>query len=151
MKKLLLLASILLMTLSGFSQTDTSQTLPPLTNLSDDSVIYIPKTLALYMIRDLMYYDDCKLEVEYYSNLSEKYAKLIATQDTVIEIIHKKEVNCQKDLMICNELRDSLEVQNTTLKKDLKTKIRAKRFWTTTTFITIAAGGFIYYKWKEEQ
>ena len=101
------------------------------------------------MVRDLVYLDECKLEVEYYSNLAAKYAALIEKQDTVIQIVRKKEVNCQKDLMTCNELRDSLELQNTTLQKDLKTKTRAKRFWLTTTLIAAASAVLVHLSWKE--
>jgi len=105
----------------------------------------------LYMVRDLVYLDECRYEVENYANLAAKYASFVERQDTVIELIRKKEVNCQNSLAASLEVRDSLEVQTNTLKKELKIKTRAKRFWLTTTIATVAAGGFIYYKWKEEE
>lgn len=102
------------------------------------------------MVRDLVYLDECKYEVEHYSNLAAKYAAFIEKQDTIIEIIRKREVNCQKSLMTCIELRDSLELQTITLQKNLKTKTRAKRFWLITALAAATSAVLVHLSWKEE-
>lgn len=100
------------------------------------------------MVQELMDVDFYKQEILYLDGLTVKQAKVLARQDTMILMLRKKEINCQQDLMTCNELRDSLELQNITLQKNLKTKTRAKRFWLITALAAATSAVLIHYSWK---
>lgn len=135
MKKLLLLASILLTTLSGFSQQDTASTtqshqiLPVPSDKDADSLVCIPKNLALYMVQDLIAFDYCIGENNSLRNLAITYRNLINAQDTLIKTLQVSESSLKINLNICNKLTEEQSNKIANLEKSLATKTKAKRIW----------------------
>ena len=103
MKKLLLLASFLLLTLPSFCQRDTKIL------LNKDSLIYMPKQLAVFLIQDVVKSDAYAEEIAVLNDNVKVKDRIIEQQDTIISIYKKKEVSFQKSL----SLHEETEIENT--------------------------------------
>ena len=133
MKKLIVLITLLLTSLSSFSQTDTTR-------------VVIKTPIAKLVIKDLIKYDGCVLE-------------LIATQDKVVKLEEREK---QKDVIISLQVDKDKNNQfiigqkdvqigeykglTDDLKKELKGQ-RNKTFWYKVgTFLGMATSLFLFTK-----
>lgn len=131
MKKLLMLVSFLMLSLSSFSQADTTKVL-------------LPTKIARQVAQDLLRYDGCKLELKL---TQEKVIKLEGREvqkDTIIKLLTDKDEN-NKYIIRQNELQiGQYEHMTYDLQKELK-KSRTKTFlYKVGTFVGIALALYLY-------
>jgi len=128
--------SLLLTTTMSYSQEDMTL---------NDSLIYTPQYLFEMMIADLEQCDLDRIE------LKKAKAELSLIYVELAKANKSKEIafDQMKDL---REYNDSLVNQNLTLTiestNEIKRLKRAKRFWTSTTFVSILSAIGIHYNWK---
>jgi hypothetical protein len=131
MKKLIMLVSFLMLSLSSFSQADTTKVL-------------LPTKIARQVAQDLLRYDGCKQELKL---TQEKIIKLEGREvqkDTIIKLLTDKDEN-NKYIIRQNELQiGQYEHMTYDLQKELK-KSRTKTFlYKVGTFVGIALALYLY-------
>ena len=133
MKKLIVLVSFLMLSLSSFSQVDTTK-------------VFIPTKVARLIVQDLIRYDGCKQEL----NLTqEKIFKLEGREiqkDTIIKLLQEKDEN-NKYIIRQHELQiGQYEHMTFDLQKELR-RSRTKTFlYKVGTFLGIATSGYLFMK-----
>ena len=133
MKKLIVLVSFLMLSLSSFSQVDTTK-------------VFIPTKIARLIVQDLIRYDGCKQEL----NLTqEKVFKLEGREiqkDTIIKLLQEKDEN-NKYIIRQHELQiGQYEHLTDDLQKELR-RSRTKTFlYKVGTFLGIATSGYLFMK-----
>lgn len=133
MKKLIVLVSFLMLSLSSFSQVDTTK-------------VFIPTKVARLIVQDLIRYDGCKQEL----NLTqEKVFKLEGREiqkDTIIKLLQEKDEN-NKYIIRQHELQIG---QYEHMTHDLQTELKGQRtktfLWKLATFIGAATSGYLFMK-----
>jgi hypothetical protein len=80
MKKLVVLIGFLMLSLSSFSQTDTTK-------------VVIPTKTARLIVADLIRYDGCKFELELTKEKIIKLQEREAQKDTIIKLLNDKDEN----------------------------------------------------------
>ena len=133
MKKLIVLVSFLMLSLSSFSQVDTTK-------------VFIPTKVARLIVQDLIRYDGCKQEL----NLTqEKIFKLEGREiqkDTIIKLLQEKDEN-NKYIIRQHELQIG---QYEHMTHDLQTELKGQRtktfLWKLATFIGAATSGYLFMK-----
>ena len=80
MKKLVVLIGFLMLSLSSFSQTDTTK-------------VVIPTKTARLIVADLIRYDGCKFELELTKEKITKLQEREAQKDTIIKLLNDKDEN----------------------------------------------------------
>ena len=133
MKKLIVLVSFLMLSLSSFSQVDTTK-------------VFIPTKVARLIVQDLIRYDGCKQEL----NLTqEKVFKLEGREiqkDTIIKLLQEKDEN-NKYIIRQHELQIG---QYEHMTHDLQTELKGQRtktfLWKVATFIGAATSGYLFMK-----
>ena len=133
MKKLIKLVSFLMLSLSSFSQVDTTK-------------VCIPTKTARLVAQDLIRYDGCRQELKL---TQEKVFKLEGRErqkDTIIKLLNDKDEN-NKYIIHQNELQIG---QYEHLTDDLQKEVRRSRtktfFYKVGTFIGIATSGYLFIK-----
>jgi hypothetical protein len=103
MKKLIVLISFLTLSLSSFSQTDTSK-------------VVLPAKIARLIIKDLIEGDGCQVAMQQTHLKIQKLEEREAQKDTAITILKQKDstnnyIISQKDeqLRLCKELSEKLQ------------------------------------------
>ena len=103
MKKLIVLISFLILSLSSFSQTDTSK-------------VVLPAKIARLIIKDLIEGDGCQMAMQQTHLKIQKLEEREAQKDTAITILKQKDstnnyIISQKDdqLRLCKELSEKLQ------------------------------------------
>ena len=103
MKKLIVLISFLMLSLSSFSQTDTSK-------------VVLPAKIARLIIKDLIEGDGCQMAMQQTHLKIQKLEEREAQKDTAITILKQKDstnnyIISQKDeqLRLCKELSEKLQ------------------------------------------
>ncbi len=103
MKKLIVLISFLMLSLSSFSQTDTSK-------------VVLPAKIARLIIKDLIEGDGCQMAMQQTNLKIQKLEEREAQKDTAIIVLKQKDstnkfIISQKDeqLRLCKELSEKLQ------------------------------------------
>jgi hypothetical protein len=114
-----MLISLILVSLTSFSQTDTT---------TKDSVIIIPSKVAKLIIKDLIAYDAVKLELKVTQELLLNTENKVSTQISIIKQYEIKDDQWKQ--MITNYDSQILAYKNMTndLQKDLR-KAKVKGFY----------------------
>ena len=133
MTKSILLISFLMLSLSSFSQTDTTR-------------IPLPSNTARLVIKDLISYDGCTQELTLTQQKLSKLEERDVQKDTIIGLLTEKDKNnqyiiSQKDLQIG---------QYEHMTDDLQTELRGQRtktfLYKVGTFVGIATSGYLFIK-----
>jgi hypothetical protein len=145
MVKLLTLVSILLLTLKSFGQTDTKT----LYNPNKDSVVTIPKQVAIWMLQDIVKADSYAEELKLLNSSLELKQSIINQQDTII-IIQKQKLKAKdSEISTYEELNLEQEVKIRGLERNVKKQTKAKKFWRVMAFVAPCIGGYlVHYSWK---
>jgi hypothetical protein len=123
MKKLAVLIGFLMLSLSSFSQTDTTK-------------VVIPTKTARLIVADLIRYDGCKFELELTKEKIAKLQEREAQKDTIIKLLNDKDEN-NKFIIRQQELQiGQYEHLTDDLTKEIKSKKRSTVFWKMTTGVT---------------
>ena len=114
-----MLISLILVSLTSFSQTDTT---------TKDSVIVIPSKVAKLIIKDLIAYDATKLELKTTQELLLNTENKVSTQTSIIKQYEIKDNQWKQ--MVANYDSQVLAYKNMTndLQKDLR-KAKVKGFY----------------------
>ena len=114
-----MLISLILVSLTSFSQTDTT---------TKDSVVVIPSKVAKLIIKDLIAYDATKLELKTTQELLLNTENKVSTQTSIIKQYEIKDSQWKQ--MITNYDSQILAYKNMTndLQKDLR-KAKVKGFY----------------------
>ena len=154
MKRIITLASLVLLTFPSLSQTSTktqSDSIGGVTKeqLKKDSLVAIPKTLAIWMAQDVARARSYSEEIVLLNGSVALKQSIIGKQDTIISS-YKGKLSAYVSLYnSCNESNQIYEAQIAYLKKDLRIKTAQKKFWRVTAFIMpMVVGGFVHYHWK---
>lgn len=133
MKKLKLLIPTLLLSLSSFSQTDTTE-------------VRLSSTIARLVVKDLILGDRCTEELELTQEKVIKLETRESQKDVIISLLEDKNKNNQfiittqkEQLEVCKDLSDKL-------KKELKSERRSKFLWKLGTFAGIAVTSYVILK-----
>jgi hypothetical protein len=137
MKKLLVLGLLAILSLKGFSQSDTPN------NKLDTTKVVLPVKVARLVYQDLIRYDGLKEEFLLLNLKLAKVEEREIQKDTIINLLTKKDENNQfiiikkdEQLQISKELSDKLH-------KELKGQ-RTKTFlWKLGTFTGIVTSTFL--------
>ena len=154
MKRIITLVSLVLSTFPSLSQTSTktqSDSIGGVTKeqLKKDSLVAIPKTLAIWMAQDVARARSYSEEIVLLNGSVALKQSIIGKQDTIISS-YKGKLSAYVSLYnSCNESNQIYEAQIAYLKKDLRIKTAQKKFWRVTAFIMpMVVGGFVHYHWK---
>ena len=133
MKKLIVLVSFLMLSLSSFSQVDTTK-------------VFIPTKIARQVAQDLIRYDGCKQEVKLTQEKVFKLEGREAQKDTIIKLLQEKD-ETNKYIIHQHELQIG---QYEHMTYDLQTELRGQRtktfLWKVATFIGAATSGYLLIK-----
>lgn len=133
MKKLLMLVSFLMLSLSSFSQADTTKVL-------------LPTKIARQVAQDLIRYDGCKQELKFTQEKVIKLEEREVQKDTIIKLLNDKDEN-NKYIIHQQELQiGQYEHMTDDLQKELR-KSRTKTFlYKVGTFLGMATSLFLFVK-----
>jgi hypothetical protein len=133
MKKLIMLVSFLMLSLSSFSQVDTTK-------------VFIPTKVARLIVQDLIRYDGCKQELNLTQDKVFKLEGREAQKDTIIKLLQEKD-ETNKYIIHQHELQIG---QYEHMTHDLQTEIRRSRaktfLYKIGTFVGIATSGYLLMK-----
>ena len=131
MKKLLMLVSFLMLSLSSFSQADTTK-------------ILLPTKIARQVAQDLIRYDGCKLELKLTQEKVIKLEEREVQKDTIIKLLQDKDDN-NKYIIRQHELQiGQYEHMTDDLQKELR-RSRTKTFlYKVGTFVGLALALYLY-------
>ena len=133
MKKLLVLIGFLMLSLSSFSQTDTTK-------------VVIPTKTARLIVADLIRYDGCKFELELTKEKIVKLQEREAQKDTIIKLLNDKDEN-SKFIIRQQELQiGQYEHLTDDLHKELKSAKRSSFFWKAGTMLGIFTSAVLLIK-----
>ena len=133
MKKLIVLVSFLMLSLSSFSQVDTTK-------------VCIPTKTARLVAQDLIRYDGCKEELELTQQKVFKLQEREVQKDTIIKLLNDKDDN-NKYIIHQNELQiGQYEHMTDDLRKELRNS-RTKTFlYKIGTFLGISTSLYLFVK-----
>ena len=145
------------MTLQSFSQTSTkTQSSDSVTyrgvtkaQLMKDSLVAIPKTIAIWMAQDVERARSYEQEILMLTGVLDTKENIIGKQDTIIES-YKAKVNAyMKSLSSCQDLNQQYEDDILGLNKEVKKQTTLKKGWRITAVVLpIIVGGFVHLDWK---
>lgn len=134
------------MTSQSFCQTATKIQLD-----KKDSLIYMPKQLAVFLIQDVVKSDAYAEEIAVLNDNLQIKDRIINQQDTIISIYKKKESSYLKTI----SLHEDTEAEHTVKIQDLTHKLEKKRrtlhFWQIVAVGAIGGMIGIHYNWKYGQ
>lgn len=134
------------MTSQSFCQTATKIQLD-----KKDSLIYMPKQLAVFLIQDVVKSDAYAEEIKVLNDNLQVKDRIITQQDTIIAIYKKKEISFQKSISLHEETESEHTVQIQDLTHKLEKKRRALHFWQIVAVGAIGGMIGIHYNWKYGQ
>ena len=133
MKKLIMLVSFLMLSLSSFSQADTTKVL-------------LPTKIARQVAQDLIRYDGCKLELKLTQEKIIKLQEREVQKDTIIKLLNDKDEN-NKYIIHQQELQiGQYEHLTDDLQKELKGQRNKTFLYKVGTFVGIATSLFLFIK-----
>jgi hypothetical protein len=120
MKKLLVLIPLLILSLQGFSQTDTSKVIA---FAPDTGNVILSSRVAKLIIKDLIHYDGVKKELELTQFKVVKLNELVSQKDTAISILKQKDAN---NMLLISQKDEQLRLSRELTKK-LQTEIKMQK------------------------
>jgi hypothetical protein len=157
MKKIITLASLVLLTFQSFSQTSTKIQLSDSTTyrgvtkeqLMKDSLVAIPKTIAIWMAQDVEKARSYEQEIVLLTESLDYKEKVIRKQDTIVDMYREKVSSYIKLNNSCQELNQNYEIEIMGLKKDVKKQTNQKKFWRIVAIVVPPlVGAVVHYDWK---
>ncbi len=141
MKNVILIA-LLLNALPTYSQTDTLTTDK---NGFNDTLVYTPLGLMELLMSDLEQCDLDRIELKKTkAELTLLYLDNAKKEQSVTQLKRElKELRVYNDTIVAQNLNMALEGE-----KNIKKLKRSKRFWTTTTFVSVLTAIGIHLNWK---
>ena len=131
MKKLIMLVSFLMLSLSSFSQADTTKVL-------------LPTKIARQVAQDLIRYDGCKLELKFTQEKVIKLEQREVQKDTIIKLLNDKDEN-NKYIIHQNELQiGQYEHMTDDLQKEIRRGNHKVLFYKVLSFLGIATALYFY-------
>lgn len=119
------------------------------TKLMNDSLVALPKTVVMWMAKDVVrarYYEQ---EINALTGLVSTKEGIIEKQDTIILAYRNKLSSYSNLLGSCQDLNDGYELEIVGLKKQLKKQTNRKKFWRTAAFILpVVVGTAVHLDWK---
>jgi len=146
MKKLLLCLTLVVLTSQSFCQTATRIALD-----KKDSLIYMPKQLAIFLIQDVVKSDALAEEIAVLNDNAKVKDRIIEQQDTIISIYKKKETSYLKTISLHEETESEQTVKIQDLTHKIEKKRRTLRFWQLVAVGAIGGMVGIHYNWKYGQ
>jgi hypothetical protein len=137
MKKLLLSASIVLTSLSSYSQTATN-----------DSLVYLPKRLVTLLVQDLITADSDREQLQLCEDLNDQQAAALEVSESLRGRLDAKIKAKDEHITALEQLSDEQEQSIIKLTKQLNKKTKAKRLWTTVAITAVLGGIFNHLSWK---
>jgi len=134
------------MTSQSFCQTATKIQLD-----KKDSLIYMPKQLAVFLIQDVVKSDAYAEEIAVLNDNLKVKDKIITQQDTIISLYKKKETSYLKTISLHEDTESEHTVQIQDLTHKLEKKRRRLRFWQTVAIGAIGGIVGVHYNWKYGQ
>ena len=134
------------MTSQSFCQTATKIQLD-----KKDSLIYMPKQLAVFLIQDVVKSDALAEEILVLNDNVKVKDRIIEQQDTIISIYKRKEKSYQTTISLQEETQFEHTAQIQKLTHDVRKKTRRLRFWQTVAIGAIGGMVGIHYNWKYGQ
>ena len=151
MKRLLLLLSLALLSSPSFSQKNSTETPSDSSygitkaQLAKDSLVVIPKTIALWLAQDAHRARSYEHEIQLLNEVIGMRESVLMKQDTIIESYKAKVRSCVTTSELCSDLNREYEFEIIGLKKELTKQTNRKRFWRTAAFILPVVVGTIIY------
>ncbi len=134
------------MTSQSFCQTATKIQLD-----KKDSLIYMPKQLAIFLIQDVVKSDALAEEIAVLNDNAKVKDRIIEQQDTIISIYKKKETSYLKTISLHEETESEQTVKIQDLTHKIEKKRRTLRFWQLVAVGAIGGMVGIHYNWKYGQ
>ena len=157
MKRLITSLSLVLLTLPSFCQTSTktqssdSATYRGVTKeqLMKDSLVAIPKTIAIWMAQDVERARSYEQEILMLTSVVNTKENIIGKQDTIIDSYKAKVNGYIKLLGSCQDLNQNYEIEILGLKKDLTKQTERKKFWRIVAIVLPPiVGTMVHLDWK---
>ncbi len=134
------------MTSQSFCQTATKIQLD-----KKDSLIYMPKQLAVFLIQDVVKSDAYAEEIAVLNDNLKVKDRIITQQDTIISLYKKKESSYLKTISLHEETEAEHTVQIQDLTHKLEKKKKRLHFWQTVAIGAISGMFAVHYNWKYGQ
>ena len=134
------------MTSQSFCQTATKIQLD-----KKDSLIYMPKQLAVFLIQDVVKSDAYAEEIAVLNDNLKVKDRIINQQDTIISLYKKKESSYLKTISLHEETESEHTVKIQDLTHKLEKKRRTLHFWQIVAVGAIGGMIGIHYNWKYGQ
>jgi len=134
------------MTSQSFCQTATKIQLD-----KKDSLIYMPKQLAIFLIQDVVKSDALAEEIAVLNDNAKVKDRIIEQQDTIISIYKKKETSYLKTISLHEETESEQTVKIQDLTHKIEKKKKTLRFWQLVAVGAIGGMVGIHYNWKYGQ
>jgi len=145
------------LTYPSLSQTSTKTQLSDSTTyrgvtkeqLMKDSLVALPKTIAIWMAQDVERARSYEQEILMLTGVIDGKEDIIGKQDTIIESYKGKVNSYIKLLGSCQELNDNYEIEILGLKKDVKKQTERKKFWKVLAIVLPPlVGTMVHLDWK---
>lgn len=124
---------MLLTSLSSFSQTDTTK-------------VRISTPIARLVIKDLIKYDGCVLELKATQDKVYKLEQREKEKDTIISLLESKDKNNQFIIATQKSQLELSQELSTKLEKELKSERRSKFLWKLGTYVGILTTSYLLIK-----
>jgi hypothetical protein len=145
------------LTLPSLSQTSTKTQLNDSTTyrgvtkeqLMKDSLVALPKTIAIWMAQDVERARSYEQEILMLTGVLDTKESIIGKQDTIIESYKGKVNSYIKLLGSCQDLNQNYEIEILGLKKDVKKQTERKKFWRIVAIVLPPiVGTMVHLDWK---
>jgi len=114
-----------------------------------DSLVAIPKTIAIWMAQDVEKARSYEQEIVLLTESLDYKEKVIRKQDTIVDIYKEKIGSYIKLNNSCQELNQNYEIEIMGLKKDVKKQTNQKKFWRIVAIVVPPlVGAVVHYDWK---
>ncbi len=142
MKKLLVLMSLLLVTLTSFSQTVTNQ----ITKAPTDTIVPLSVQTAKLVIKDLIKGDGAIIEVQELQKVIKLTNEKVVLKDSIIGILNSKISNLDYIINQKDEQFGLERQKSESLIKELKSEKRKTFLYKVGTYVGIVATGILLVK-----
>jgi len=114
-----------------------------------DSLVAIPKTIAIWMAQDVERARSYEQEIQMLNYVINTKEQVLAKQDTVIDAYKEKVNGYIKLLGSCQDLNQNYEIEILGLKKDVDKQTSRKKFWRVMAFVLPPlVGTMVHLDWK---
>lgn len=113
-----------------------------------DSLIYMPKQLAVFLIQDVVKSDAYAEEIKVLNDNIFVKDRIIGQQDTIISLYKKKETSYLKSISLHEETEAEHTVQIQDLTHKLETKKHRLHVWQAIAIGAITGMFAVHYNWK---